>query len=201
MTESPSENTHSQVPESELLDTIEQIVRTTKRAYGYQHLSTIGSGLRERYPDFDPRHYGYKKLVDLIDACPERFKLKWQSPARKSGSHIWVRLAAEPKRKEVYSTQEEEPKRPKPEPRLMTQKEFARLCDWLYGPQGCYFRPHPNDTNEMTWRCDGSLRKTRQWLRRRDFLSLNGNSKRLRALGARCDCEVLFNVQGRWHED
>jgi hypothetical protein len=83
----------------------------------------------------------------------------------------------------------------------MTAKEFTRLCEWLDGPKGCHFRPDPNSPGEMTWNCDGSLRKTRQWLRRRDFLSLDANLKLIRKLGGHCDCEVLFNVAGNWPPD
>lgn len=89
----------------------------------------------------------------------------------------------------------------KPKPRLMTAKELGRLCDWLISPEGCNFRPDPKNPDELKWNCDGSLRKTRQWLRRRDFLSLGRNSKLLRELGGRCDCEVIFNVRGNWVED
>jgi len=62
------------------------------------------------------------------------------------------------------------------------------LCQWL------------SDAGVLD-RCDGSLRKTRQWLRQRDFLSLEANSKLIRKLGGHCDCEVLFNVAGNWPYD
>lgn len=62
----------------------------------------------------------------------------------------------------------------------MTVKEFDRLCESL----GEWLAVH---------QCDGSLRKTRQWLRRRDFLSLEDNTKLLKQLGGYCDCEVLMN--------
>ncbi|MDX2139592.1 MAG: DUF2695 domain-containing protein [Chloroflexota bacterium] len=174
--------------ESDLLNVIEQIVRMTKKAYGYQHLSTIGSYLRTHYPDFSPANYGCKSLLQLIERYPERFKVKWSAPAHKGHSHIWVRLATEPKRKEGYTDTNPTPPSVKPKPRLMTGKEFERLCQSL-GEAG------------VVDRCDGSLRKTRQWLRRRDFLSLEANSKLIRELGGHCDCEVLFNVAGSWPYD
>jgi len=108
--------------ESDLLDVIEQIVRMTKKAYGYQHLSTIGSHLRTHHPDFSPTHYGYKNLLQLIERYPERFKVKWSAPAHKGHSHIWVRLATEPKRKEGYAETNPSPLPTKPKPRLMTGK-------------------------------------------------------------------------------
>lgn len=180
----------SGMSEDALLDEIEYSIRMTKKAYGYQHLSAIGSYLRTQYPDFSPANYGCKNLLKLIERYPERFRIKWSAPAHKGRSHVWVRLATEPKRKESYLNPDTQPEPTpvKPKPRLMTAKELNRLCLWL-------------SEAGMPDRCDGSLRKTRQWLRRRDFLNLNGNVKLLRKLGGHCDCEVLFNVSAKWPED
>ena len=161
MDESPQKN--NLISEAILLDEIERIVRMTKKAYGYQHLSTIGQRLRNAFPIYDPKHYGYKKLLHLIEAHPERFKIKWSAPAHKGRSHVWVRLSTEPKRKEGYAdSNAEEMSTPKPKPRLMTAKEFDKLCDWLMGEKGCNFRPDPKNPDELKWNCDGTLRKTRQ---------------------------------------
>lgn len=193
MTEKAEETTEpairSEMSEATLLGEIESCIRMTKKAYGYQHLSAIGSYLRTNHPDFSPADYGCKNLLQLIERYPERFRVKWSAPAHKGRSHVWVRLATEPKHKEGYVNPDANPEPPtKPKPRLMTAKEFDRLCLWL-------------SEAGMPDRCDGSLRKTRQWLRRRDFLNLNGNVKSLRKLGGCCDCEVLFNVSGNWPED
>lgn len=193
MTENMEETTEraddNGMSESTLLDEIERSIRMTKKAYGYQHLSAIGSYLRTQHPDFSPANYGCKNLLQLIERYPERFRIKWSAPAHKGRSHVWVRLATEPKRKEGYVNPDARPGLPvKPKPRLMTTKEFDRLCLWL-------------SEGGMPDRCDSTLRKTRQWLRRRDFLNLNGNVKLLRKLGGHCDCEVLFNVSGNWPED
>ena len=185
------------VNENVLLDEIDRIIRMTDKPYGYQHLSKIGQGLRDAFPDYDPKHYGHKNLRSLVEAHPERFKISHRGRAQ-----FWVRLSTEPKRKEGYAdSNAEEMSTPKPKPRLMTAKEFDKLCDWLMGEKGCNFRPDPKNPAEFKWNCDGTLRKARQWLRRRDFLSLEGNSKLLRKLGGRCDCEVILNVRGKWLED
>ena len=94
--------------------------------------------------------------------------------------------------------QEEATAHRKSTPRLMTAAEFAQLCDWSDGPKGCNFRNHPDDPDEIIWNCDGNLWKTRQWLRRRDFLHVERNIKRIKSLGGYCDCEVLFNAAGKW---
>jgi hypothetical protein len=184
----PKDNPNNLLNESELLDVIEQVIRMTKKAYGYQHLSAIGSYLRAHYPDFSPASYGCKNLLQLIERYPERFRIKWSAPAHKGRSHVWVRLATEPKRKEGYADTKKQAPAIQPKPRLMTTKEFDRLCLWL-------------SEKGVVDKCDGSLRKTRQWLKRRDFLNLNRNINLVRELGGHCDCEVLFNVRGNWVED
>jgi hypothetical protein len=40
---------------------------------GWAHLGTFGSYLTKLQPDFDSRHYGYKKLTDLVKAKTELF--------------------------------------------------------------------------------------------------------------------------------
>jgi hypothetical protein len=40
---------------------------------GWAHLGTFGSYLNKLQPDFDSRHYGYKKLSDLVKAKTELF--------------------------------------------------------------------------------------------------------------------------------
>lgn len=181
------DNPNNLLSESELLDVIEQVIRMTKKAYGYQHLSAIGGYLRAHYPDFSPAGYGCKNLLQLVESYPERFRIKWSAPAHKGRSHVWVRLANYPKRKEGYGDTKKQPPAIQPKPRLMTTKEFDRLCLWL-------------SEAGIADKCDGSLRKVRQWLKRRDFLDLNANVKLVRELGGHCDCEVLFNVADNWSQ-
>jgi hypothetical protein len=197
--QSPNEPTPNATayPEADILNAIEQVIRHTPKAYSYQHLATIGTYLRQNFPAFNPTDYGCKKLLDLIVRYPERFRIKWSTPAHKGRSHVWVRLTAEPKWKEGYGPVQTKPKPSAPLSRLMTQKEFARLCEWLDGPQGCNFRPDPTRPEQTVWNCDGNLHKTRLWLKRRN-LDAEKNIKLLRKLGGHCDCEVLFNVADNW---
>jgi hypothetical protein len=192
------DHTHTKpISKNTLLDEIERIIRRTDKSYGYQHLSIIGQGLRDTFSDYDPGHYGHKNLRSLVEAHPERFTMSHRGRAQ-----FWVRLSTEPKRKEGYAdSNARDVSTTKPKPRLMTEREFNKLCDWLMGSKGCNFQPDPKSPEGVKWKCDGSLRKTRQWLRRRDFLSLESNSKLLRQLGGRCDCEVIFNLRGNWVAD
>jgi len=189
------QNESGVISEAELIVAIEQIIRETQRDDGYTHLSTIGSVLRERFPAFNPRQYGYKKLFDLIHAHADRFAIK------RSGSKgsVWVGLSNQ--QESGLPVSDIHPAVIRPEPRLMTTKEFGRLCAWLDGPDGCNFRVDLSQPEGITWTCDGSLRMTKRWLRRRDFLHIDANIKVLKSLGGYCDCEVVFNACGKWPED
>jgi hypothetical protein len=88
--------------EDEVLAAIETVIRATTKAYGWRHLGDIGQYLHKAFADFDPATLGCKSLLQLIEKHPNRFKVKWSAPSHKGASHVWVRLATEPKRKEGY---------------------------------------------------------------------------------------------------
>lgn len=56
-------------PKQFVLAALEQSIDDT----GWAHLGTFGSYLTKLQPDFDSRHYGYKKLSDLVKAKTELF--------------------------------------------------------------------------------------------------------------------------------
>jgi hypothetical protein len=89
--------------EADVLDAIEAVIRATTKAYGWRHLGDIGNYLHKTFADFNPADYGCKGLLKFIEKHPERFKVKWSAPSKKGASHVWVRLATEPKRKEGYA--------------------------------------------------------------------------------------------------
>jgi len=184
-------------PEFAILDAVEQSIRQTTKSYGYQHLATIGEYLRNQFPGFDPAHYGCEKVLNLIERYPDRFKVKWSAPLHKGRSHVWVRLAAEPKTKYGYSPKSTDATKPEIQARIMTQAEFTRLCEWLNGSKGVNIRPDGGIPPQITWDCDGTLHKTRLWLKRHN-LHIEKNVSLVKRLGGHCDCEVLFNVIDRW---
>jgi uncharacterized LabA/DUF88 family protein len=51
---------------SEVISAIQQIIESTSNEDGWTYLSTIGNMLNKKYPDFDPRNYGFIKLRQLI---------------------------------------------------------------------------------------------------------------------------------------
>ncbi len=90
--------------EAALIATIERVIRSTHHAYGWRHLGELGQQIRQVYPALQWADYGCKKLLDFLQKYPALFKIKWSSPAHKGASHIWVRIAYEPKLKEGYKT-------------------------------------------------------------------------------------------------
>jgi uncharacterized LabA/DUF88 family protein len=51
---------------SEVIAAIQQIVEATSNDEGWTYLSTVGNMLNKKYPDFDPRNYGFIKLRQLV---------------------------------------------------------------------------------------------------------------------------------------
>jgi len=88
--------------EEDVLEAIEAVIRATTKAYGWRHLGDIGQYLHTAFADFSPSTYGCKNLLGFIEKHPGRFKVKWSAPSKKGAASVWVRLAAEPKRKEGY---------------------------------------------------------------------------------------------------
>lgn len=73
-----------------LLALVRNAVEDTTNEAGWSYLGSIGQNLINKSPEFDPRSYGYKKLLDLIEALGE-FEFKFSDPL--SGSQaVHVRL-------------------------------------------------------------------------------------------------------------
>lgn len=54
------------LPKDEILSAIDDVSGDD----GWAHLGAVGTILFKRMPDFDPRNYGYRKLVDLMETAP-----------------------------------------------------------------------------------------------------------------------------------
>jgi uncharacterized LabA/DUF88 family protein len=73
-----------------LLALVRNAVEDTTNEAGWSYLGSIGQNLINKSPEFDPRSYGYKKLLDLIESLGE-FEFKFSDPL--SGSQaVHVRL-------------------------------------------------------------------------------------------------------------
>jgi Fe-S-cluster formation regulator IscX/YfhJ len=65
--------------QKELLALVRNAVEDTVNEAGWSYLGSIGQNLINKSPEFDPRSYGYKKLLDLIEGLGE-FELKYSDP-------------------------------------------------------------------------------------------------------------------------
>jgi len=76
--------------EKALLELVRNAVEDTTNEAGWSYMGAIGQNLINKSPEFDPRSFGYKKLVDLIEGLGE-FEFKYSDPL--SGSQaIHVRV-------------------------------------------------------------------------------------------------------------
>lgn len=73
-----------------LLELVRNAVEDTTNEAGWSYMGAIGQNLINKSPEFDPRSFGYKKLVDLIEGLGE-FEFKYSDPLSGSQS-IHVRL-------------------------------------------------------------------------------------------------------------
>lgn len=67
------------VDQKALLSLVRNAVDDTANEAGWSYLGAIGQNLINKSPEFDPRSYGYKKLLDLIEGLGE-FDLKYSDP-------------------------------------------------------------------------------------------------------------------------
>ncbi len=73
-----------------LIALIRNAIEDTTNEAGWSYLGSIGQNLINKSPEFDPRTYGYKKLLDLIEALGE-FEIKYSDPLSKSQA-VHVRI-------------------------------------------------------------------------------------------------------------
>ena len=58
---------------------------------GWVFLSTIGNHIIKKEPSFDPRNYGFKKLLDIIKNIPA-IEMEERTTGKNSVAHLWVRV-------------------------------------------------------------------------------------------------------------
>jgi len=69
---------------------VRHAIEDTADDAGWSYLGAIGQNLLNKSPEFDPRTYGHKKLLDMIEALGE-FEIKYSDPLS-GGQSIYVRL-------------------------------------------------------------------------------------------------------------
>ncbi|MBC7936901.1 MAG: NYN domain-containing protein [Rhizobacter sp.] len=58
---------------------------------GWVFLSTLGNHIIKKQPSFDPRNYGFKKLVDIIRSIPE-IEIEERQSGKNNIAHLYVRV-------------------------------------------------------------------------------------------------------------
>lgn len=79
--EAPSRKSGSELrQDAKLVKLLREGVDVASDDDGWANLGGVGSYVAKQAPDFDPRNWGYGKLVDLVDAI-EMFEVKRSTPA------------------------------------------------------------------------------------------------------------------------
>jgi uncharacterized LabA/DUF88 family protein len=58
---------------------------------GWVFLSSLGNHIIKKEPSFDPRNYGFKKLLDIIKNIPN-IEIEERASGKNSVAHLWVRV-------------------------------------------------------------------------------------------------------------
>jgi len=70
---------------------IGQAIESASDEQGWAQLGAVGTYLTKLRPDFDPRHYGHKKLSDLFRHHPTHFVIDERGPAGSPNKNLFVR--------------------------------------------------------------------------------------------------------------
>lgn len=68
----------------EIHDLLQKGYNTYQDDDGYANLAPVGSFINRTKPDFDARTYGFTKIVQLLEAFPERYEVKRYPGKRKT---------------------------------------------------------------------------------------------------------------------
>ena len=74
----------------ELIKLISDSINDIAEEDGWVFLGVLGNLILKKQPDFDPRNFGYKKLVDLIKSI-EGIEIDERPTGKKNVSHFFVR--------------------------------------------------------------------------------------------------------------
>lgn len=76
--------------DQELVKLISDSINDIAEEDGWVFLGVLGNLILKKQPDFDPRNYGYKKLVELIKSI-EGIEIDERPTGKKNVSHLFVR--------------------------------------------------------------------------------------------------------------
>lgn len=82
---------HISLINKELIQLITSSINDIAEEDGWVFLGTLGSLILKKQPDFDPRNYGFKKLVDIIKRIP-KVQVDERQTGKNNISHFYVRI-------------------------------------------------------------------------------------------------------------
>jgi uncharacterized LabA/DUF88 family protein len=74
----------------ELVNLLETSINDLADESGWVFLGDLGNLLLKKQPDFDPRNFGFKKLVSMIESL-NQFEINKESSGKGNISHVYVR--------------------------------------------------------------------------------------------------------------
>jgi uncharacterized LabA/DUF88 family protein len=74
----------------DLLKLVKSSVNDLADENGWVFLGDLGNLILKKQPDFDPRNYGFKKLVPLIESF-DQFEINKESSGKGNISHVYIR--------------------------------------------------------------------------------------------------------------
>lgn len=86
----PQQNRAARIQDGALVALLRNVVEAAPNDDGWAHLGNVGNLVKKRKPDFDPRSYGYPKLMPLIEATG-RFNVDKRDPGDGNPAVIYVR--------------------------------------------------------------------------------------------------------------
>ena len=77
---------------NKLKKVLKTLVEENSDGDGWMHIGDLGNRLQKRFPDFDPRNYGFKKFSLFIESLDDLFIIKKENQAVGSGVIIYAKL-------------------------------------------------------------------------------------------------------------
>jgi hypothetical protein len=77
--------------DAQLIDLLKNSVMYLGDDTGWTFLGELGSFILKNKPDFDPRNYGFQKLLPLIKST-DAFEVDIRETANKNTKHIYIKL-------------------------------------------------------------------------------------------------------------
>lgn len=81
--------------DNEIIQLIWDSINDIAEEDGWVFLGVLGNLILKKHPDFDPRNYGHKKLLDMIQTIPG-IEIDRRSTGKNNISHMYVRTKSEP---------------------------------------------------------------------------------------------------------